>query len=91
MAYNPRFKITIEYKEGNEEWIEIMKQEFKDRLINQRKLYDFFAILEKEETEENMVIIFSPYYYVKQKEYEEEINKAFKSFLEVGKNDKKQA
>lgn len=38
-----------------------------------------------------MVIIFSPYYYVKQKEYEEEINKAFKSLLEVGKNDKKQA
>lgn len=30
-----------------------MKQEFKDHLINQRKLYDFFAVLEKEETEEN--------------------------------------
>lgn len=47
MAYNPRFKITIEYKEGNEEWIEIMKQEFKDRLINQRKLYDFFQYSKK--------------------------------------------
>lgn len=71
MALNPRFKISMQFEEGQEEWLEIMKQEFKDRLIQGR--YDYFAIIEEEK--ENMVVSFVPSKYVSQKEFLEGFEK----------------
>ena len=56
MALNPRFKISIQYEEGQEDWVEIMKQELKDRLIQVR--YDYFAVIE--EAEKDMIVSFIP-------------------------------
>jgi hypothetical protein len=65
MALNPRFKISIQFEEGQEESVEIMKQEFKTRLIKGN--YDYFAIID--EAKDNMVISFIPSRYVSQKEF----------------------
>lgn len=72
MALNPRFKISIQYNEGQEEWVEIMKQQFKDRLIQGKN--DYFAIIEEEK--ENMVVSFTPGKYVSQKEFVESFEKS---------------
>ncbi|TRZ39240.1 hypothetical protein CEQ21_07685 (plasmid) [Niallia circulans] len=71
MTLNPRFKISIQYNEGQEEWVEIMKQQFKDRLIQGKN--DYFAIIEEEK--ENMEVSFIPGKYVSQKEFVESFEK----------------
>lgn len=71
MAINPRFQISIQFEEGQEEWVEIMKQEFKNRLIQGN--YDYFAIIE--EVKENMIVSFVPSKYVRQKEFIESFEK----------------
>ena len=71
MALNPRFKISIQYEEGQEDWVEIMKQELKDRLIHVR--YDYFAVIE--EAEKDMIVSFIPSRYVEQKEFNESFEK----------------
>lgn len=71
MALNPRFNISIQFEEGQEEWVELMKQEFKDRLIQGR--YDYFTIIE--EAKENMVVSFVPSKYLSQNEFVESFEK----------------
>ncbi|MED3554233.1 hypothetical protein [Cytobacillus praedii] len=71
MPLNPHFKILIQYQEGQEKWVEIMKQEFKERIIQER--YDYFAVIE--EAEKNMIVSFIPSRYLEQKEFNESFEK----------------
>ncbi|MGD6831249.1 hypothetical protein ACQCT5_03745 [Sutcliffiella halmapala] len=79
MTLNPRFKISIQFEEGQEDSVVIMKQEFKNRLI--KGSCDYFAIIEEEK--ENIVISFIPSRYAIQKEFLESFEK---NVLEPARN-----
>ncbi|MEQ2529073.1 hypothetical protein WMO40_20575 [Bacillaceae bacterium CLA-AA-H227] len=71
MKLNPRFEISIHIEEGQEEWVEIMKQELKERLIKGK--IDYFAVIKDEK--ENITVSFIPRKYVSQKELIESFEK----------------
>ncbi|MBU8732544.1 hypothetical protein KM915_21070 [Cytobacillus oceanisediminis] len=62
---NPRFNISIQFDEEQKEWLEIMKQEFKSRVIKGNN--DYFSLKETEEG--NLTLVFSPSNYTSQKEF----------------------
>jgi hypothetical protein len=71
MGLNPRLKISIQIEEGQEEWVGIMKEKLKDRLIQGR--YDYFSIIDEEKN--NMTVSFIPSRFNSQKELLESFEK----------------
>lgn len=78
MGLNPRFNISIQIEEGQEKWVEIMKEKLKERLITTN--HDYFAIIEEEK--ENLIISFIPSRYTSQEEFVENF---IKNVLEPAK------
>ncbi|MGO4219520.1 hypothetical protein AB4Z03_26815 [Bacillus sp. YAF12_1] len=71
MSRNPRLNISIQSEPGQEKWVEIMKQNFKERLIKGK--YDYFTVTEDDES--SMTVVFSPSSYTSQKEFLESFEK----------------
>lgn len=71
MDRNIRLNISIQSEPGQDEWVEIMKQDFKERLIKGK--YDYFTVTEDDKN--SMTVVFNPKSYTNQKEFLENFEK----------------